>query len=348
MVFIPSSSPEFSQSIDSSHVISALNCHRNALAGILALHKSRQQEQSNKAAQFVSGSNSSSSRNRIQTGPTSVILATLYKYHIRQARLLEEMLHLLNCASTAVLDSATTARDAPDDLDTVGELPTFSARQQLVFGPDTLLSQPARVDAVHASDAHARRQSPLTELERLRRQNEELQTLKESHIAQVCCAALCCCCFRCIFHCCFARAHSHTFCVLRAQIEQLISERDSARHSLDAAECEMKQLRALNAELAARLVSARCNSASAPAFASASASLPSSPAATAASAVAVADTPQALYESTSADAPGASLNVQFELYRLENEYLRAAIRGPHLPAADAPSPRTQSAESNKV
>lgn len=340
MVFIPSSSPEFSQSIDSSHVISAFNCHRNALAGILALHKSRQQEQSNKAAQ------SSSSRSRIQTGPTSVILATLYKYHIRQVRLLEEMLHLLNCASTAILDSATTARDSPDDLDTVGELPTFSARQQLVFGPDTLLSQPARVDAVPASDAHARRQSPLTELERLRRQNEELSTLKESHIAQVCCAARCCCCFRCIFRCCFARArsHTHTLCVLRAQIEQLISERDSARHSLDAAECELKQLRALNAELAARLVSARCNSASA----AASASLPSSPAATAASAVAVADTPQALYESTCADAPGASLNVQFELYRLENEYLRAAIRGPHLPAADAPSPRTQSAESNKV
>ena len=121
------------------------------------------------------------------------------------------------------------------------------------------------------------------------------------------------------------------------QIEQLASMLESERGDLEserrllrAADCETTQLRSLNAELAARLVCARAN-----------ASLLSS------STAADAETPQSLYESTSVEAPSASSRAQCELLRLENEYLRAALRGRHLPPPDMTPSRAVSDSSNK-
>ena len=143
MIFIPSSSHELSQELDPNQILSALNCHQNAIVGILAIHnKSKHQECSNKSFQIISpSSNSSIFRDTIHANPSNVVLASLYNYHLRHARLLEEMLQTLVMASLNTINTAALAHDMPDDLDTIGELPTNSTRPQLLLGgQDTLLA----------------------------------------------------------------------------------------------------------------------------------------------------------------------------------------------------------------
>lgn len=193
MVFIPSH--DILQGLDSNQITSALTCHHNAIAGILALHKSKPNQESNsKTLSFSSlSTNASLSRDVIHTGPSSIVLASLYKYHLSQARLLEEMLALSASASSTTpaptRTAATLAQDLPDELDTIGELPT-NAGQRLLYGPDTFLAPPtsaANASLALAGSALARRQLPPSDLERLRllRELEELSTLKQSHLAQV-------------------------------------------------------------------------------------------------------------------------------------------------------------------
>ena len=187
MIFIPSSSHELAQELDSNQIQSALNCHQNAIAGILALHtKLKQQECRNKSQLITPSSNSSIFRDAMHATPSNVVLASLYNYHLRQARLLEEMLQTLIMASSYTTNTATPAHDMPDELDTITELPTVSARPPLLFGgPDTLLTQPSRVsDAALSGSALARRQLSHGELERLLREHEELSTLKQSLLTQ--------------------------------------------------------------------------------------------------------------------------------------------------------------------
>ena len=188
MIFSPSSPHELSQELDSNQIFSALNCHQNAISGILAIHnKSKHQECSNKSSQHLSpSSNSSIFSDAIHASPSSVVLASLYNYHLRQARLLEEMLQTLTMASSNTINTATLAHDMPDELDTISELPTNSTRPQLLFGgPDTLLAQPTRVaDASLSGSALARRQLSHSDFERLLREHEELSTLKQSLLTQ--------------------------------------------------------------------------------------------------------------------------------------------------------------------